>query len=216
MTAECSCQFCLEFLGDDAAIYNSLAKSYLPDRSIYRNEHFRIIPPLGQFVEGAVMIVSERHIPSCAMLYENEYESLESLLLLTETILRREFSSPIFFEHGPPIAGKGTCCVDHAHIHAFPVKVDVHEFLKKRFPWVKITTLRELSSYSNDNGAYLFLQQQGRRYFYQCDVIPSQLIRQIIASELGIPERWNWKDYLGLSEMRFTWERLHNINWNSK
>ena len=214
MTYEGECQFCLEFKGLSGALYAQFAEADPPDRTIYRAKNFRIIPPLGEFVEGAVMIVSERHVASCSLFSQDEYEELESLLETTEAVLTREFMRPIFFEHGPSVcAGKGVCCVDHAHVHAFPVEVDVHGFLAPRLPATEIRAMSELERCQSGPRGYLFLQQQGRRFHYPCDVIPSQLIRQVIASALGVPERWNWRDYLGLAEMRRTWERLRHANW---
>jgi diadenosine tetraphosphate (Ap4A) HIT family hydrolase len=212
-SADC-CQFCLEFQGMTDAVYWTLAENNPPDRTIHRTKNFRVIPPLGQFVEGAVLIVSERHVPSCSLFSDEEFDELAELMAATEKILGGLYSPPVFFEHGPPPdLSKGTCCVDHAHVHAFPVAVDVHAFLRTRLPGTEISGLREMRSRKSGSGGYLFLQQQGRKYFYECGVIPSQMIRQIIAGELGVPERWHWRSYLGLPEMRSTWLRLKEADW---
>jgi diadenosine tetraphosphate (Ap4A) HIT family hydrolase len=212
------CQFCVEFKNITESVYWEIAEGNPPDRAIYRTKSFRVIPPLGQVVEGAVLLVSERHVPSCAQLSAQELNELELLISRTELILSHVYTTPIFFEHGPLLnSGKGTCCVDHAHIHAFPVMVDVHTYLCKRFSWAEISNLQDLTfrvNAMNDMRGYLFVQQQGHRYFYECDVIPSQLIRQIIASELGVPERWHWRSYLGISEMCSTLKRLRSIEWS--
>lgn len=209
---DAGCQFCLEFDFELEAIYFSLGAEGPRDRAVHRSEHFRVIPPLGQFVEGAVMLVSEEHVPSCGDLAPPVADHLEGLMRVASNVLSRTYCRPLFFEHGPRAAAtKGACCVDHAHVHAFPVDVDVHSFLAARFPHRSIERLEELRAV-RPNG-YLFLEQHGQRYVYEVDPVPSQLIRQVIARELGVPNRWHWRDYLGLNELKRTHTRLKEADW---
>ena len=207
------CQFCLEFARDPAALWFKLAPGMPADRSVYRTPHFRALPPLGQFVEGALMLVSEEHCPSIARLPPDAVADLEALLRRVESVLAATYAPPLFFEHGPGVSSKGTCCVDHAHMHAFPVAVDVHAFLGARFPFVELRGLSELKDFASGAGGYLFLQQGSRRYAYRCEVAPSQLVRQVIAAALGVPERWDWRGYLGIEEVGRTLERLPAPVW---
>ena len=58
---------------------------------------------------------------------------------------------------------------------------------------------------SKRNQAYLFLQTNvGTRFVYDAGIVPSQYIRRIVTAELGMPERWHWRDYLGLEELERT------------
>jgi SAM-dependent methyltransferase len=125
---------------------------------------------------------------------------------------------PLMFEHAPVTAGeKGTCCVDHAHLNVFPVAVDVHEHLR-RFPHARIDEMRELAARKEWNRPYLFLQtNDGRRFVYDAGIVPSQYIRKIVTTELAMPERWHWREYLGLEELKRTvaalsgWSRPSNV-----
>ena len=104
---------------------------------------------------------------------------------------------------------------DHAHLHAFPVSVDVRAFLAPRFTEHPVASLADLRGLEAGSGGYLYLRQGGAGFHYPCDVIPSQYIRQIIAAQLGVPERWNWRSYLGLPEFARTWQRLARHDWTS-
>lgn len=209
-----SCQFCLEFSDQQEAIYFTIGDRCPADRSLHRTGNFRVIPPLGSFVEGALMLVAESHVRSFADCTPRLLRQLDELMVRTSAVLAREYQAPIFFEHGPGLQiGKGTCCVDHAHLHAFPVEVDVFEFLDERFSGVELPSLEALTGCPRGSGGYLFVQQRGRRRAYACDLIPSQLVRQVIAARIGMPERWHWRSYLGLDELCRTYTRLRYVDW---
>ena len=77
------------------------------------------------------------------------------------------------------------------------------------------SALGELGQRFRDK-AYLFLQtNEGDRFVYDAGVVPSQYVRKIITAELGMPERWHWREYLGLDELKRTvaalagWRRSH-------
>ena len=56
---------------------------------------------------------------------------------------------------------------------------------------------------------YLFLQtNEGRRFVYDAGIVPSQYVRRIVTAELGMPERWHWREYLGLEELKRTFAAL--------
>ena len=207
------CQFCLEFAGWSEAVYPELAEGWPADRTIHRADGFRVIPPLGQFVEGAVMVLAERHVACVAAMGADEAVSFSRFLDRCIDRVERAYGPCVVFEHGPPAAGtKGTCCVDHAHVHVFPVEMDVVGRLERlRFkPLASILDLRELPI---GPGGYLYVRQGGRDFGASCETIPSQLVRQDIAVHLGVPERWHWRSYLGLQELRRTWETLRAADW---
>ena len=105
--------------------------------------------------------------------------------------------------------------MDHAHLNVFPARVDVHAQLRK-FPHAEIGPMSDLSASWFRNRPYLFLQtNEGRRFVYDAGIVPSQYVRRIITRELGMPERWHWREYLGLEELKRTfialspWRRCH-------
>jgi len=209
------CVFCREFAGHTATVFQELTGGQIPSRILHRTDHFLVFPPLGQFVEGGLLLATGEHLISFAYLPEEYYAELEDLIREIVDQLRRHYGcAPVFFEHAPLAHGeKGTCCVDHAHLNIFPVQVDVHEHLR-HFPHFSIGSLRELGEISARQRGYLFLQNiDGRRYVYQTGVVPSQYIRRIITAKLGMPERWHWREYLGLEELQHTLDTL--AAWSS-
>ena len=207
------CAFCDEFRGDGDSLLNRLAQGAIPGRILHRTPHFVAFPPLGQFVEGGLLLATRRHLLSMARLPGDYYPELEQLMEETSRLLEKHYGCrPLFFEHAPVDAGnKGTCCVDHAHLNVFPVRVDVHSLLRQ-FPHATIERMCQLAEEPYREGPYLFLQTNAReRYVYRAGVVPSQYIRQIIALHLGVPQRWHWRDYLGLDELNRTLATL--VGW---
>jgi inosine/xanthosine triphosphate pyrophosphatase family protein len=205
------CVFCQEFDGQESSVYQELSGGKLPSRLIHATEHFLVFPPLGEFMEGGLLITTREHRFSMAHLPDAYYDELESLMAETAELLLAHYGCrPLFFEHAPVAPGdKGTCCVDHAHLNIFPVRVDVHERLIKKFPHLAIGGMRQLKALARRNQAYLFLQTNvGTRFVYDAGLVPSQYIRRIITAELGMPERWHWRDYLGLEELERTFATL--------
>jgi XTP/dITP diphosphohydrolase len=201
--ASASCVFCAEFAGSAASVYREILGAEAPSRILHSTKHFVVFPPLGEFVEGGLLLATREHIPSMADLPESYYGELESLMEETARLLAAHYGCPpLFFEHAPAAPGeKGTCCVDHAHLNVFPVRADVHAHLE-RFPHAALGRMAELK---NGRQAYLFLQaNDGRRFVYHAGIVPSQYVRRIVTAELGMPQRWHWREYLGLEELKRT------------
>jgi len=211
------CVFCQELDGFGRSIYHEMLGRELPSRIVHRTEHFVVFPPLGQFIEGGLLLATCDHRISMAALPDAYYADLDRLMAETCEVLEDRYGSrPLFFEHAPAAPGdKGTCCVDHAHLNVFPARVDVHAHLRK-FPHVEIGPMSNLSAAWFRDRPYLFLQtNEGRRFVYDAGIVPSQYVRRIITRELGMPERWHWREYLGLEELKRTygalspWRRSH-------
>ena len=206
LTSHPECVFCQEFDGPGPSIFHEASGGEIPSRVIHRTERFLVFPPLGEFIEGGLLLATREHVMSMAHLDPLGYEELEALMReVSDRLSSRYGCRPLCFEHAPVCAGdKGTCCVDHAHLNVFPARVDVHEHLKK-FPHTKIDGMRELADMKHRGQPYLFLQDnEGNRFVYQAGIVPSQYVRRIVTATLGMPQRWHWRDYLGLDELKRT------------
>jgi hypothetical protein len=205
-----SCPFCAEFEEDGASIFASHLGDRLGSRIIYEDEHFVIMPPLGEFIEGGLLLLSRAHLLSFARLPAAHFSRLERLVeAVCGALLQQWGVSPLVFEHGPaPERSKGVCCVDHAHFNIFPARVPVHRRLADRMH-APVRSLSELQGLRDAEFGYLFVQENGgdRRVYDGCNV-PTQLVRRIITRELGMPERWHWRDYPGHQELLATFEKL--------
>jgi ATP adenylyltransferase len=205
-----ACVFCAEFDGSATSVFREIVGRDAPSRIIHGTEHFVVFPPLGEFIEGGLLVVTRDHVFAMSHLPDAWYDELDGLMAEAAALLEAHYGCrPLFFEHAPVAPGdKGTCCVDHAHLNVFPARVDVHEHLR-RLPYDEITEMRELAPLKDSGKGYLFLQDNsGRRFVYHAGIVPSQYIRKIIATELGMPERWHWREYPGVEELKRTMAAL--------
>jgi hypothetical protein len=162
-------------------------------------------------MEGGLLLLTREHVKNMAYLDANQVSELESLMSEVRSTLRVAYgSNPVFFEHGPGRGrGKSTCCVDHAHLNIFPADVDLMPLLRQ-FPCHEIGSLGELASLRDNADDYIFVQHgDGTRTVHFSEEFPSQFIRREITRQLGYPERWHWRDYPGVTELRATYDRLH-------
>ena len=84
----------------------------------------------------------------------------------------------------------------------------VHLRLAERmnFP---IGSLDEITRLRHTEFGYLFVQENdGTRHVYDGEGVPTQLVRRIITAEIGKPDRWHWRDYLGKDELLATYNAL--------
>ena len=204
------CPFCAELEDDSDTIFSEMMGERLRSRVLYEDEHFVVMPPLGEFMEGGLLLLSRKHILSFAHLPAPLFEHLERLMrAIGRVLLQRYGVQPLFFEHGPaPEWSKGVCCVDHAHINIFPAAVRLHPHLAERmnFP---LPALAGLARLQRSEFGYLFIQENdGSRRVYDGQLVPTQLVRRIITSAIGCPERWHWRDFPGGDQLVATFNAL--------
>jgi XTP/dITP diphosphohydrolase len=206
------CPFCIEIEGTGQSIFSEMLGEGLPSRIVYEDDDFIVMPPLGQFMEGGLLLLSRHHLPAFAHLHHDKLERLGQLL----TVIRRELAnlygvSPLVFEHGPaPQRSKGRCCVDHAHFNIFPAKVLLGPHLAQRMS-MPLPQLQDIIKLRRAEFGYLFIQENdGSMCAYDGQLVPTQLVRRIITTQLGLPERWHWKDYPGTQELVATYRTLHD------
>jgi XTP/dITP diphosphohydrolase len=204
------CPFCAELEDDSDTIFSEMMGERLLSRVLYEDEHFVVMPPLGEFMEGGLLLLSRKHLLSFAHLPAPLFEHLERLMhAIGRLLLRRYGVPPLFFEHGPaPEWSKGVCCVDHAHINIFPAAVRLHPHLAERmnFPLANLPSLARLQ---RSEFGYLFIQENdGSRRVYDGQLVPTQLVRRIITSAIGCPERWHWRDFPGGDQLVATFNAL--------
>jgi diadenosine tetraphosphate (Ap4A) HIT family hydrolase len=204
------CPFCTELEGTGHSIFAEMTRDRLASRIVYEDEDFVLMPPLGQFIEGGLLLLTRQHLLSFAYLPPACFQRLQRLL----AVIRRELTArwgvaPLIFEHGPaPDRSKGVCCVDHAHFNIFPAPVTVHPHLASRIS-TPLNTISDLSTLRRAEFGYLFVQENdGAMRAYDGHLVPTQLVRRIITTQLGFPQRWHWKDYPGYDELLATYQAL--------
>ena len=213
MTQTSNCVFCDEIAGHPRSVWNDLRGDLPANRAVHQSPLWLAMPPLGCFVPGGLLLLLRRHARSCAELDEAEAQELDGLMDQVARLGESLFGAPmIFFEHGPGCNDtKGACCVDHAHVNVFPANIDIWKHIPHLENGVATKRARDMAAFRG--GEYLWIRDgSGRSEAYAVEGVPSQYIRSQITKALGIPDRWHWRDYLGLSDIRETLD-LYSANW---
>ena len=182
-----TCRFC--------DISNGISKN-TADTIFAHNEKYFAISSVGALVEGWSLIVPRQHCCSMKNIYADK-----SFIEFSNTIAKalKDCYGPIIaFEHGPNREGSETSCgTDHAHIHLVPYH-SIASLLDN-------TGLSWQACYSNEvndivrNNEYLFYveinetleKSVGRVHILEKPI--SQFFRRIIADDLEIAKKYNYK-----------------------
>lgn len=186
----CSCPFC-------KILINRLNPP-IKDRVLYESKNFIVIPALGQFVEGYVLIVSKQHIPYMACLDNKQFKELIEIKTLLSKILGSIYESPIFFEHGSYSENmESGNSVHHAHIHVVGRNVSILNEVSGIINLEKESSIITLNKYLKNKESYIYYEEtDGTIYSQKVDCsFPSQFMRQLLASKIGVKDMWDWKTY---------------------
>jgi len=200
-----NCEYCAEFRR------GYLGVQEIGNRIVYETNNFVVFPSLGQIVEGYLIIAPKNHYICIGGIPEELYSELEDMQQKVRKILEESYTTPLFFEHGPVSSSrKGGSCIDHAHFHAVPVKLDIFNDLSRDFPTRSVNSYTDLKMQFEKGIPYFYLEDNlGKRYLFEIeDQVPSQYIRRLIASKINNHEKWDWGIYLGLDELVRTLEKL--------
>lgn len=146
------CTFCAELTGEET---NNLLRIVLREgcttRVVRETENFVVLPTIGQIVEGYLLIVSKQHYLSFGHIPAQCFREFMNLKEETRQVLSEVYTSPIFFEHGPISESKrGGCCVEHAHLHVVPARIDLLDKLKLTSTGVLLVACLLLDSKSSE------------------------------------------------------------------
>jgi diadenosine tetraphosphate (Ap4A) HIT family hydrolase len=177
-------------------------------RLMVEDEHFALTPTLGCLTPGYVLIWSKSHVPSMASLRTRERAALLAFLARVVKTLEAEYGAVAVFEHGADGLSQAGNCVDHAHFHLFPCSNGLGQRLGAlRENW-SILDWSELGSLSGL--PYLLHSLPGQpnpAVSLVEEGIKSQLVRRVLAEDLGIPDQWDWALFPFLNHLRETQRR---------
>src|SRR5262249_10821223 len=77
--AEYQCPFCAELAGEDDTVFREFLQARLASRVVYEDDDFILVPPLGQFMQGGLLLLTREHIHSMAYLPPKTLSRLEQL-----------------------------------------------------------------------------------------------------------------------------------------
>ncbi len=186
----------------------------LENTVLYETDSFVVMPTLGQFIEGWLLIVSKHHSECARLLTRNAAEELSHLINVVKDIVSQQYGKCIVFEHGPSnnIQISGGCCVKHTHIHVVPCSE--HDVFTSYIPFESITNIKlsDLPMLIPDDNGYLLVSDSKYNSMYTVfrinDVIPKQFLRQVLAATCNCHEFWDWRCYPFHNNILETIQRL--------
>jgi diadenosine tetraphosphate (Ap4A) HIT family hydrolase len=149
--------------------------TFLHNKNLLETERFVVLPSLGPFLAGHVMVVSKGHFASLASMGASaidEYEHLAQLLRKASLL-----AEALEAEHGSTEVDKAGACVIHTHIHWIPGVSDCFEEIGKR---LKIVDGKRLDMLDSDHLPYIFVRTHCRQAIFDGRGLPSQTIRRIL------------------------------------
>lgn len=172
-----------------------------PEHILYESECFIVIPGLGAFFDGYVMIVPKRHIMSFAELNNNEFEEFLRVLNDMKFILESVYKKKTFiFECGSGRngGGKHKTSIVHAHIHMASTDMPVLEEVQKSGLHPAKISPNDLI---HDYGLYPYMLyiDQSNNWYITSDpqtYFPRQHPRQVLADYMGLAKgEYNWRTH---------------------
>lgn len=172
-----------------------------PEHILYESQNFLVVPGLGAFFTGYVMIVPKKHVMSFAELNKKEYEEFLRVLNDMRFILESAYKGKTFvFECGSGKGGKGKheTSIVHAHMHLsvtnMPVLEEVHKSGLYPAPIEPKDLIRDYGQHP-----YMLYIDQDDNWYITSDpetYFPRQHPRQVLADYMGLKKgEYNWRKY---------------------
>ena len=187
-------------------------RNALWNRVILESKHFVVVPSLGHFVSGWLLLMPKVHYPCIGALKSDLLSEFLAVKERAASMLRSLYGATIQFEHGTCLRKGGGTCVEHAHWHLVPISVNLLSHLKKTFGGYKADSISDLAKMYTQRKAYLAYQESDSQLFvFQPSLIPSQYMRQLIAVTLAIPNKYDWRKYAGTLELEAFLRKLAKL-----
>jgi ATP adenylyltransferase len=180
---------------------------------IAETDDFVVVPTLGSLVPGWLLVVSRDHVLCAGALDITAHSRLSRAVSQAVALVEDEFGPATVFEHGPARAGTPAGCgVDHLHIHVAPLPFSLMAAASNAFPiasWEPVrspTNVRTLHAAALD---YCYVAEPGKPASWaQTPPGIGQFLRRAIATQLGMPERFDYRTHDGRDCVSATLDRL--------
>lgn len=194
------------------------------ERTVYESENFFVLPTVGQFITGYLLVIPHEHVMSNAELDSQRLEEFKAVLQDVEYLLKLTYnaSNVLVWENGSGNGGIGKAkdSIVHSHVHICPSQYTSDKIMEvSGFPFETIT-LDNLKNYKEYS--YLLVRSPDHNVWKINNnpnlYIPRQYVRQLVAEEYGLSgESWNWRTHHFSEKMYQTVEDIKAAlqqNWN--
>lgn len=180
---------------------------------LFESQNFVVLPSLGAIVEGWLLIVPKAHFICIGEMSDLLISEMTELKEKMCNILEENYGPVVLFEHGPnKVACQIGCGVDHAHLHIVPCAFDLAEvakpFLPNEIEWSEANHQNCRVAFQKEEDYLYFEQPLGSGRIATNQKFESQIFRKAIASEIGIPTMYNWRERQHLDNIKTTIEKL--------
>lgn len=169
--------------------------SKLENTILDETPNFYVMPALGSYVDGYILIISKKHLNSMAELTIDKINEYETLINKYRNIFKIIYQKyPIVFEHGTTNIENEmkASSVFHAHTHIVNHNYKNEKNLIKEMNFKKINQISDI----NNNENYIFYLNQNNQMYLTNKFAPiSQIMRIKIASDINISSKYDWKKY---------------------
>lgn len=194
------------------------------ERTIYKSKNFFVLPGVGQFTKGYLLIMPIAHIMSNAELDRETLSEFKDVLSDVESILRMTYGKDVLvWENGSGHSGIGKAkdSIVHSHVHLAPSNLTTDTIAAvSGYPFTEIH-LEDLHLYNQNS--YLLVRTPDKEHWLINDdpalYIPRQYVRQLLAEEYNVPgDMWNWRKYPfedKLHQTVFDIQHVLSSNWEN-
>lgn len=195
------------------------------ERTVYESKNFFVLPTVGQFITGYLLVIPHEHVTSNGELDSKRLEEFKQVLQDVEYLLKITYnaSNVLVWENGSGNGGIGKAkdSIVHSHVHICPSQYTSEKIMEvSGFPFETIT-LDNLKDYTEHS--YLLVRTPNHDVWKINNnpnlYIPRQYVRQLVAEEYGLPgDSWNWRTHHFSDKMYQTVEDIKAAlqrNWDT-
>jgi diadenosine tetraphosphate (Ap4A) HIT family hydrolase len=210
--ADNECRFC--------GFLKSGSKKSEVDSPWMIGEQYAAFVSIGALVPGWSLIVPKEHKINLSKDYSNTY--FWQFIKEAASVIENNFGRFSIFEHGAfNFDSKTSCGTGHAHLHMVPVSFSLFDEAKAfntEMTWEKCL-VSEVAEKSK-NSEYLFVADSFEGALTQGHICllkneTSQFFRKVIATKLGIPEKFDYKTSKMLDVSMESIEKLSGYVWSA-
>lgn len=169
-------------------------RSLVQNTVLLETKSFVVLPALGSFVDGYLIIATKNHLLNFTRLEDDQFREFRILHQNVTKVLRSHYGPIITFEHGNnQNLDRGGSCIDHAHVHLLPFGGDPWSIVGSPYAVKEIAPANQSREYD-----YLYLEADtGEARVYGGSEFPRQYMRQRLCSILadGLQDKWDWSAY---------------------
>lgn len=167
-----------------------------------KSEAGMAVASLGQIVVGYAAVFGRKDKISLRDLEDKERGEFLCLVRMARRRVEQRFGQTVMFEHGAVCSNtKVSCGVNRIHVHVVPYAGrSLKNELEKQFRCTATApTIEQMWEKMNSWGTekpYFWIEEGGEVFLFSYGKKrESQVIRRVLAAQVGLPERWDWRQY---------------------